>query len=255
MNHFYNRIIVLFLAVLAFSCSKESDDVTDPKSANRKTTGSSANDFLSNDEFNSLTIELIYVDGYKPNQTSINNLKGFIEERTYKTGNVSFVEKTISSPGITEYNVQKVADLEDDYREAYNFGDDLAMSILFLDGKSDQDEGNSVVLGTAYRNTSIVIFQSTIIESSNQSGEPDRVVLESTVLEHEFCHLLGLVNFGTPMQEDHQDEENGNHCDVESCLMNHQVVVGRSILGPASESAIPGLDAKCLADLQANGGK
>lgn len=250
------RVLYLLLFVLTFvGCSKDStSEGEDFKRANRQTTGASANDFLSDENFKSLTIEIIYVSGFRPGQESLDNLKDFILERTYKPGGVSFVEKEISSPAESPYTIQEIADLENVYRETYNAGDDLALSIMFIDGQSDQDEGNSVVLGTAYRNTSMVIYQNTLQQSSNQPGEPDRVMLESTVLCHELSHLFGLVNLGTVMIEDHQDEANGHHCDVEGCLMNYQVESG-GVFNLVSGSVIPSLDPQCLADLRANGGR
>ncbi|ETN96780.1 hypothetical protein SAMN04487906_2291 [Zhouia amylolytica] len=250
------KALYLLLSLYIFiGCSNDSStNDEDIKRANRQTTGASANDFLSDDNFNSLTIELIYVTGYRPNQSSIDNLESFIQERTYKPGGINFVERAIASPANSPYTIQEIADLENDYREEYNMGDNLTLSIMFIDGKSDQDEGNSVVLGTAYRNTSMVIYQNTLEQNSNGVGEPDRVMLESTVLRHELSHLFGLVDLGTPMLQDHKDEANGHHCDVQDCLMNYQVEAG-SVFDMASGGTIPSLDPLCLADLKANGGK
>ncbi|MGI8601296.1 MAG: hypothetical protein ACR2KB_18720 [Chitinophagaceae bacterium] len=74
--------------------------------------------------------------------------------------------------------------------------------------------------------------------------------LFSTLFQQEFGHLLGLVDQGTPMQQPHKDHENGSHCDNPSCLMYYAVEYPS---GPANIS--PVLDAHCIADLKANGGK
>jgi predicted Zn-dependent protease len=65
----------------------------------------------------------------------------------------------------------------------------------FIDGASASDSGNSYVLGTAYRNTSFVIYEKTIQSLSDSPFEP-RSLFETTVITHEFGHILGLTNLG-----------------------------------------------------------
>lgn len=127
--------------------------------------------------------------------------------------------------------------------------------MLFIDGKSSTDEGNNAVLGTAYWNTSFVIFQETVVNFSNSPFEPNRSLLETTVITHELGHILGLTNLGSPLQSDHEDEEHPKHCDVETCLMFWSAETGAGITNMARMSNAPQLDAQCIADLQANGGK
>jgi hypothetical protein len=66
--------------------------------------------------------------------------------------------------------------------------------------------------------------------------------------------LLGLVNLGSTMQTEHNDEAHDKHCDNENCLMFWKTS-NSSMVGEMVGSGIPQLDANCLADLQANGGK
>ncbi|MDZ7681404.1 MAG: hypothetical protein U5J63_06720 [Fodinibius sp.] len=58
------------------------------------------------------------------------------------------------------------------------------------------------------------------------------------------------------MQNPHKDPDHGNHCDDDSCLMYYATettdLIGNSL---ASGDEIPALDANCMADLQANGGR
>jgi len=74
------------------------------------------------------------------------------------------------------------------------------------------------------------------------------------VATHELGHVLGLVDLGSAMQQTHKDAAHGNHCDVTSCLMFWSVNTSdfvANLLG----GTIPTPDAKCAADLTANGGK
>jgi hypothetical protein len=72
-------------------------------------------------------------------------------------------------------------------------------------------------------------------------------------MEHEYGHLLGLVNLGSPMQVDHKDPAS-NHCNNSSCLMYYETQVGQ-MGGILVSGPVPSLDANCRNDLKANGGK
>ncbi|MDG3580939.1 MULTISPECIES: membrane metalloprotease [Galbibacter] len=244
---------ILFLS----ACSKD-DDIQDNGNStigNRLSTGDSAHEILSDEEFTDMVIEVVYVEGYQPSQISLNNLTSFIKQRCYKPGGIELNLRAIQAPGKETYTIQEIDSIEREIRSQYNNGKRLALFISFMDGSFNEDTDSSVVLGVAYRNTSFVVFEETIQTLSDQITEPDRDLLESTVLRHEFSHLLGLVDLGTDMLTDHLDTENGHHCNVESCLMNFKVESGVNLIGMSSEENIPKLDQQCLADLKANGGK
>lgn len=256
---------LLFVVVVStgiISCSSDDDNGgTEPpkvdKNLNREGTGAAAYDLLSAENYSRIVLELIYVDGYEPTSQAVNNLKSFIEARMHKPGGIVVEERWIDAPGASEYSVDDVFELEKEERTEYNDPDngEIAVFAFFADKGSDKDEDNKVVLGAAYLNTSFVIYESTIREIAGRTGAPSREVLESTVMQHEFGHILGLVNLGTDLTSDHQDEENGHHCDVEDCLMYHQAESGGNISDVISGGEVPELDPQCIADLQANGGK
>jgi hypothetical protein len=100
----------------------------------------------------------------------------------------------------------------------------------------------------------MVIFEKTIREFSGGLGKPSATTLETTVSLHEFGHILGLTNNGTPMQSAHQDEPNGKHCNNKDCLM-YWAVENSNIISTLTGGNIPQLDAQCVADLKANGGR
>ena len=247
----------LFIFLLIASCSK--DDAADPNDNNninvfnnRQSTGSSANDILSDDTFKSMVIELVYVEGYEPTQAAIDNFVSFLTNRIYKPSGISVTKRAITSLGQDTYSIETIADIEREERKNYNTTNKIAIWAYFTDGKSDKDTAENVVLGTAYWNTSFVIYEETIRGLSNSPLEPSRSLLESTVINHEFGHILGLTNLGTPMQTDHEDTEHEHHCNVQSCLM-YWATESKVSLG--NMSTVPQLDAQCIADLQANGGK
>lgn len=266
----YKHISVLlfaFLIAISFqACSK--DNITNNEddnngggdggnsiSANQQPTGTSANDLLSDANFTSMVIEVAYIDGFAPTQNAINNLTSFLENRTFKPNGISVITTEIPPTVNTTYTIQDIIDIEDANRTKYNTNNQIAVWILFIDGESASNSNNGVVLGTAYRNTSFVVFEETIHGLTNSTFEPDRDIVETTVITHEFGHILGLTNLGTPMQTPHEDTEHSKHCNEESCLMYWSAETSSGLSNLIGTSSAPQLDAQCIADLQANGGK
>ncbi|MFD1163916.1 membrane metalloprotease [Hwangdonia seohaensis] len=259
----YRFLIALLLILFLNACSKEEITNQDPnnggtesnKVANQKSTGASANDLLSSNTFKSMVIELVYVDGFEPSETSVNNLKSFIETRTFKPQGITVEKRAIAPTGKAKYSTEDIIRIEESKRTKYNTNNQIAVWAFFADGESNKNTENGVVLGTAYRNTSFVIFQETIEDLSNSAFEPNRSVLETTVITHEFGHILGLTNLGTAMVTNHEDSSHPKHCNVESCLMYWSAETGDGLSNLIGSSKAPELDAQCIADLQANGGK
>tara|TARA_R110000868_G_scaffold411545_2_gene705228 strand:+ start:2352 stop:3128 length:777 start_codon:yes stop_codon:yes gene_type:complete len=255
--------IITLLLVFGFlvSCSKEDTTETtinipaNIKLANQKNTGSSSNDLLSDITFKSMVIELVYVEGFEPTQGSINNFVNFLNNRTFKPNGITVEKRAIASPGNSPYTNQEIIDIEDANRTKYNSESQIAVWAFFANGESASNTNLGVVLGTAYRNTSFVIYQETIKDLSNSAFEPNRTVLETTVITHEFGHILGLTNLGATMVVNHEDTEHAKHCNVESCLMYWAAESGSGLDNLIGANSAPQLDAQCIADLQANGGK
>jgi len=253
-------LIACMIIAFIFGCSKDDSitqeqNITVNKNLNRQTTGSSANDLLSDTTFKSMVIELVYVEGFEPTQATINNFVSFLNNRTFKPNGITVEKRAISSSGKDTFTIEDIAEIEKEIRINYNTDDKIAVWALFIDGKSENDSDSNVVLGTAYWNTSFVIYEETIQNLSNSPFKPERSLLETTVINHEFGHILGLTNLGTEMQDEHEDDEHPKHCDVESCLMYWAAESGTNISNMVNMSAAPQLDAQCLADLKANGGK
>ncbi|TRX16319.1 membrane metalloprotease [Flavobacterium franklandianum] len=252
-------IVFLTLGLFLFvSCTKDdattSGDSINPNT-NKQATGSSSNDLLSDKKFSSMVVEVVYVQGFEPSTTAINNFVAFLTARTYKPNGISIVKRAIPSTGKATFTNAEIAEIEDANRTKFNTSNQIAVWLFFTDGKSSSNTSTSVVLGTAYRNTSMVIYEETVHGLSNSTFEPNRSVLETTIINHEFGHILGLTNLGTALQSSHEDTEHPKHCNVESCLMYWSSETGHGIGNMVSSGSAPQLDAQCLADLRANGGK
>ncbi|AWI25538.1 membrane metalloprotease [Flavobacterium pallidum] len=250
------KLLSIFLLLFVWGCSNEDstneiEDGTNP-APNLKSVGSSAHDFLSADKYKALAIEVFYVGNLQPNTQTLQNLKSFMEARLHKPGGITITQKQIASPAGTPYTINEIADIESDIRTKYNTEDTLALFILFVDGNFSSDTTTTLTLGAAYRNTSCVLFEDSIHALSDAPTEPNRTDLETIVIEHELCHMLGLVDLGSPMQTNHLDSAHGKHCINQNCLMYYQT---ESNINAMMNSGMPTLDANCMSDLLANGGK
>lgn len=251
MKNIFKISLLFFFLIISCQSDNDINDSPYPYSNN---VGYSANDILSNNIFTDIIIEVLYVDEFKPSDEALNNFKSLIEARTYK--NIIQINTRLIDISIEEsYTLDAVINIEDNNRSYYSKANQLAIFVLFLNGSSSKDEENSVILGMAYRNTSFVIFEETIRLLSDSANEPNSMVLETTVIEHEFGHLLGLVDVGSPMISDHEDMENNAHCISEDCLMYYEIESVDRTRNFNYEAKIPQFDSFCLADLKANGGK
>ncbi len=236
---------LLLIFIIAVSCHKKDSVVN----------GSvTPNNFLSDQKYDKLIVEILYVNGFQPTTATVDNLKAFLSQRLNKSGGITIIQTPVSSPGNSSYSLDAIKNTENAFRTQNTNGTTLTACFFFADADYASNSGSSKVLGIAYGNSSMCIFEKTIREFSGGLTQPSATTLETTVILHEFGHILGLVNNGTPMQAQHQDAANGKHCDDKNCLMYWSVEtsdVVANILG----SNIPALNSKCLDDLRANGGK
>lgn len=124
--------------------------------------------------------------------------------------------------------------------------------IFFLNGYSDNDPG---IIGFHISNTKIMaIFKDVIKSSGSGVGNLDVVpkYVEQATLIHEMGHALGLVNNGLPMQEKHQDSENGAHCSNPDCVMYYSNEGTSSMINFARKASqklsTVMFDSQCLED-------
>ncbi len=282
-----NLLIICFL----IGCSNDDPDPVEPeqnvdRSANLLGTGDSANDILSNDNFTKLLIEIAYVEGFRPTSAAMNEFVDYLRTHTFKE-DIEVIYNELPSPNEEDLSLQEIADLERENRTAYNNGETLAIYIYFADAPSDDDdeEEGLVTLGAVYRNTSMIIHEITVQRLAARSFFISNADVESATLNHEFGHLFGLVNLGSDPVNDHEDAQAPNHCNVEGCLMLAELqfsssqraattsksetgnlqsacsLSGETVLRllekstAKGQSIAPELDAECLLDLRANGGR
>lgn len=243
-----SSVVLAFSLLIVVSCTKDGDPILG------KDDNVTPNSFLSSTKYDKLVVEIQYMDTYQATTAAINNLKTFLQQRLSKSAGITYVEKAIPSGGKTSYSASDIRTIEKANRSQHTNGSTLTAYFLFTDGDYSANSGNSKVLGIAYESSSMAVFEKTIRDYSGGLGQPAVSTLESTVILHEFGHILGLVNNGTSMVAAHQDVAHGKHCDDQNCLMYYTAETS-DIVANLTGGTIPSLNAKCLDDLKANGGK
>ncbi len=260
-------LLVLIALLIPYSCSDDSDisdgnSGTVDRSGNLLSAGASGEDIVNNTSFDRILIEIAYVDGFRPTNLSLDNLTEYLQAHTQKE-DIRYSFLPLTTPEDESLSLEEIARLETENRTTYNDGRDLSVYIYFADAPSVNDDESEglVTLGAVYRNTSMVIHESTIRELASKSTLITVTEVESTALIHEFGHLFGLVDLGTAEVNPHEDPEARNHCDVEGCLMQAELEFGTGLLNALEKRAakglsqLPALDAECIRDLQAIGGR
>ncbi|WP_372638887.1 peptidase [Fodinibius sp.] len=246
--------IALVLSLTAYGCldSPSGVDENTNQFVSTATPGTSAEVFLTDSSFTRLELEIDYMPGHQPSQQALDSLKSFLQTRLQKSEVVITTPTEVQSGGGGTYSADEIRAFEEEYRDTYTDSRDHTLHAYFLitDGKF-QEQNN--VLAIAYFNTSMAFFGETVEEASSGIGAPPREKIEGTIFQHEFGHILGLVGNGTPTQSDHKTAGSA-HCTAEGCLMEPSVET-TDFFANLFDGSIPDLDAQCIADLQANGGK
>jgi predicted Zn-dependent protease len=247
--------VLLLPALLALGACGESstgpNGDSDPYD-HLRAPGASASDFLSDETFERLVVQVQYAEGFRPTAGGLQRIEDFLAARVNKPGGI---EIRVDDAPLTvepreEWSAADVRALEAEHRTLFTEGTMVAAYMVFLDGEY---AAGANVLGIAYNNTSMALFAETIRQHSGGALQPSHAVVEGTVANHEIGHILGLVNNGSDMQSPHQDEENGHHCDNDGCLMFWAVRTTDFIANLLG--GMPDLDQNCIDDLQANGGR
>lgn len=241
----FKMVVIISSFLLLTSCQKEVDIAAD----DLQTLGTSAHDLLSADRYTALTVEIDYMPGFEPDAASIQHFKTFLNTYINKPIGINIVAHAIPASGKTILSVSELVQLEKQYRSRFTIDSMLAVYILLNDAAFSED---SNTLAISYWNTSTCLLGKSITKHSGAPGQIRRTTLLTTLLEHEFGHLLGLVDQGSPMQTDHRDAANGAHCANPNCLMYHAIETAENV---GATNHIPELDDACLSDLKANGGK
>ncbi len=216
--------------------------------------GDFATDYLVGAPYAALEVEVDYVAGRAPDAGALEMLRQTLEELCNKPGGVTvIVDDEIPDQGAPGWTTEAAQDVEIAWRDRYR---DPArgvavMYFLYLDGSSASDSESGRILGFAYHGSSLVMFADTMEDVS--VGLLGLGEVEPTVLLHEAGHVLGLVNNGVGMVDDHEDPDHVHHDGSDDCLMYWAAET--DAIGDLLGAGTPDFDAACRADLKAAGGR
>ena len=243
------------MLLLLAGCTTDNPEKEATAHRNDLVLGASARDFLSDELFTSLELEVVYVTGHEPAEEALESLSTFLDRYSNKPGGISIRTRAIASPQVGTYSIEEIRNVEKKNRTAFSKGEKLAAFIFFADNKSEDSEDRHRILGKAYMNTSMVIFEN---EVGELAGTASKGEIQTVTLHHEFGHLFGLVNNGSPAQSEHEDPDKKYraHCSIDGCLMAAAIDISSSPLSFFENGQkVLDFDDKCKLDLKANGGK
>lgn len=210
--------------------------------------GASAEAFLDDERFTTLKMEVDYMEGFEPTGAALDSLRASLDVHLSKSRIEIASPTSIPAEGQSTYSADEIRDLETEHRDQYTSGGSSTIwaYVIVLDGKFTDEN----VIGVAYYNTSVAFFGETIHEISGGATQPSREKVEGAGFRHEFGHILGLVNNGTPMQQDHHDEANGAHCTNDQCVMYHSIET-TDYFANVFDGTIPRFEQFCTEDMAA----
>ena len=260
----------LVLLVVALSCGDDAADSAADLGVNPDKAGtgtSRIHGYIRGDSFPRLIIELDAVKGQEPPTAVEPKLVAGFEGVLDKPGGIEVVhDGALDSKGadhawtFDELDAMAKATFDLDVPD-----DTIKMHVLFVDGHYEEDSADGKVLGLAWANTHLVMFQQTITEGCQSVSLPklggvvSEKLCESTELgvwTHEMGHLIGLVDNGLPMTAPHRDPdaEHGAHDESKACIM-YWAYEGQAIVDTLRDRLLGGdetplgFDAACLADI------
>jgi hypothetical protein len=253
MKHRKVHLVLPFILLpVLLACQK--DESMDRSEGREQDAGAEAESFLEASPYSAMTLHVLYMKGYKPKSRALDSLGRFLERHLKKPDGIDIETQRVSSGGKSSYSIEDIDQRIEEHRYYPLASERVHVYSLVVDGSYEEDGSGASTLGVAYRPHRTGIFGASVHEYSDEATEPERWKLEGTVLAHELGHLLGLVDNGSPMVNDHRDSGNGAHCDNSDCLMYHSTATS-DVVGKLFGSEIPDLDGNCQADLESNGGK
>ncbi|MCA9516817.1 MAG: hypothetical protein KC635_17870 [Myxococcales bacterium] len=230
-----------------------------------------AADMVTAAKYGRIQVEIDQMTGKGPASQALTDLEAALDAMIAdghldKPGGVDFVtDETLPTSGGVVHTFAELDTVGRAYRNLAVPAGSASIHVLYVDGSYEDDSGSSRVLGFAYGGSFMVMFKDSITSGCASSSVlalfpliRDRICarVEATVFLHELGHLFGLVNNGTPMVDDHQDDAHGAHDVDPDCLMYWQIdgtkavdIVGQRFSGGGEPDL--GFCPASLADLDA----
>lgn len=165
-------------------------------------------------------IEIDHVSGNAPDAQAMQLLKERMSSLVNKDSITITVDQT-NLQGQDSWTETELRNLESQTRDHQTGGSTVTTHVLYVDGELS---GRPSVVGFAHGSRYVVIFKEIIEDSTDDIlVRTTTSQFEQSVLVHEFGHVLGLVNNGIDMVNDHEDDDHPGHSDNQDSVMWWQI--------------------------------
>lgn len=217
--------------------------------------------YLRAEPYARLVLEIDVVGGMEPYPTTTAGIVPVLHELVDKPGGIEVEMDDALIPVGSDHawTADERVALGDRRFDLDVPADTIAIHVMFVDGRaSEDDDQRGVTFGHAWGNRHVMIYKERIAAGCEAGlvGELAQVLCERTeqlLLQHELGHVLGLVDFGLPMQTDHRDPDHGPHDIDPACLMYWRYD-GLDLVTAVLDEVVGGgppvaLDRACLHDI------
>jgi hypothetical protein len=221
--------------------------------------------YIRSDLRSSLVLEVDHAPGYAPQGSVLSDVEsGFADILGKPEGVEARTAASLPSRGSDHvWTADALRQLSREQLDEPVADTAVKMHVLYVDGQLEDQDGDETTqtLGLAIGRTTMVIFKEQLERACRGPRIPveieDRLceVAERLTFVHEVGHLIGLVNNGLPMVEDHEDPDHPRHDINEDCVMFWRVE--QSVIEYALNrmASMPrpnlGFDMACLDDIEA----
>jgi len=219
--------------------------------------------YIRGDTYPALAMEVDYVTNFGPRTGVASELEDELPELLDKPDGVEVrLDEELAQRGSNHtWTFEELDALADETTDMQVDDETAKIHVMFVDGEYESEDDDATILGLAWRHRHIAIFKETLEESCEQRGLPGpfgrRICAraEKTVWTHEVGHVIGLVDNGLEMVDDHRDAEHGKHCNNDECVMYWAQRTGdifgrlRDRFERGNESAL-GFDDNCRQDIE-----
>jgi len=239
-------------ATMSDLCADAPADLATSKQHSRTCSlGDDARFFVRAAPYTKVLIEIASTKSATPSKAATDHLVAVMGDLLDKSGGVTVTADPPMDDIGHPISTAEAAAIEDTSRTHFSLGDTVVFYYLVVSESSTDDTSSGTILGYSYRPSSMVVFQKNIDAAAGGLGQPSRDVVESTVVAHEFGHILGLVNLGTPMQTPHEDSAHKGHDVNTACLMYWANNSSAGLANLLTGGNVPDYDAACRADVAA----